>query len=337
MSTTRSSLRQLLDRVRARRGRANLTAGDRLLILGYHRVLPTREAKSMGVQPGMFVTPETLRMHLSVLREYIGFSHLDDWVSMKERSVTKIRTQCAITFDDGWKDNFDYAFPILKEFNCPATIFLATGYIGTQRRFWPERIFELLSDIPRLQRNAAVLSEKIMSLTGVRIRELDERMLNVDDVIERLKQKDDRIICAALNSIERLLRDHNEIRNQPVELLDWNQICHMIDSGLVRLGSHTVEHLRLSEHVGEERVVEELSRSRTFIKEMTGQDPKLFCYPNGEYSQSIVALVRQYYSAACTTNIGWACPDDDPFLLSRICLSEGGSSLPHFFLARLAC
>ena len=59
----------------ARRGRANLGAGNRLLILGYHRVLPVDEAIRMGVQPGMFVTPETLRMHLSVLKNYVDLIH----------------------------------------------------------------------------------------------------------------------------------------------------------------------------------------------------------------------------------------------------------------------
>jgi len=337
ISTARIRLRNVLDRVSARRGRAILAAGDRLLILGYHRVLPVHEAKSKGVQPGMFVAPETLRMHLSVLSEYVDFIHLDDWVSMEDRSASQLRTQCAITFDDGWRDNFDIAFPILKEFNCPATIFLATGYIGTQRRFWPERISKLFSDIPRIQKDAADLSDLIKSLSGVNIRQIKEGKFNVNDVIERVKQKDDRTICASLDLIDDLLGDDNEIVNQQAEMLDWNQIRQMTDSGLVRLGSHTVEHVRLSEQVSEERAVEELRRSRMVIRKMTGQDPKLFCYPNGEHSQSIVALVRQYYSAACTTNMGWARPDDDPFLLPRMCLSEGGSNLPYCFLARLAC
>ncbi len=337
ISTARSSFRRMLDRIKARRGRAILAAGDRLLILGYHRVLPVHEAKSKGVQPGMFVAPETLRMHLSVLREYVDFIHLDDWVGAKERPANTLRTQCAITFDDGWRDNFDYAFPILKEFNCPATIFVATGYIGTRRRFWPERISELLSDISKLRRNETVLSEEIRSLTGVSIREIAQRKFSVNNIIERIKKEDDRTICASLDSIEKMLREHGEIVDQPVEMMDWNQIRSMTDSGLVRVGSHTVEHLRLSEQVSEERAVEELRRSRMVIREMTGQDPKLFCYPNGEYSRSVRALVRQYYSAACTTNFAWVYPDDDQYSLSRICLSEGGSNLPYCFLARLAC
>jgi len=174
-------------------------------------------------------------------------------------------------------------------------------------------------------------------LSGVNIRQINEGKFNVNDVIEQMKQKDDRTICASLDLIDDLLGDDNEIVNQRVEMLDWDQIRLMTDSGLVRVGSHTVEHLRLSEQVSEERAVEELRRSRMVIREMTGQDPKLFCYPNGEYSRSVRALVRQYYSAACTTNFAWVYPDDDQYSLSRICLSEGGSNLPYCFLARLAC
>lgn len=54
---------------------------------------------------------------------------------------------CLITFDDGWKDNYTYAYPVLKRHHIPALIFLTTDFIGTSRAFWHEQLGDLLSKV----------------------------------------------------------------------------------------------------------------------------------------------------------------------------------------------
>ncbi len=335
--TLRSRARGWLDRWRARQGRANLLAGNRILVLGYHRVLPIELAQRLRVQPGMFVTPETLRMQLSLLREHVDFIHLSDQVVNDMGPITHARTKCVVTFDDGWRDNFDFAFPILQELECPATIFLATGYVGTTRKFWPERISGLFGNTDILIGNAAALEimTDLLGKSGSASRSL--KSLGSNDVIEILKQQnDDQSICEKLDAIDRLIDDDSLPDDPSSEFLEWDQVRSMSESGLVRFGSHTVDHLRLSERVAESRVIEELVRSKQHIGEMGGQDTDVFCYPNGEYSDAVVELVRQHYSVACTTNRGWVASGDDRLLLSRILLSEVGSNQAHSFLARLS-
>jgi peptidoglycan/xylan/chitin deacetylase (PgdA/CDA1 family) len=116
-----------------------------LLILMYHRVLPAHGAEAAREEPGMWVAPETLRMHGQVLREFFEPVHLDAWLQSAARGARLPRRAVALTFDDGWRDNFDFAFPVLKELDLPATIFLVSQRIGGGYDSWPNRLGALVT------------------------------------------------------------------------------------------------------------------------------------------------------------------------------------------------
>jgi len=102
-----------------------------LVVLMYHRVLPKDSPARRTEQPGMYVSPETLDLHLGELKRHFELVHLDDWLRRAEARSTLPRLACAITFDDGWRDNYDFALPVLARHGAPATIFLVSSYIGT--------------------------------------------------------------------------------------------------------------------------------------------------------------------------------------------------------------
>jgi hypothetical protein len=117
----------------------------RLWILMYHRILPASDPRFASEEPGMIVTPETFEMQLSVVNSLFTVVDLADWVAKKQRGGALPDKACAITFDDGWADNVEYALPLLEKTNTPATIFVVPEMIGTQRKFWPNRLGELIA------------------------------------------------------------------------------------------------------------------------------------------------------------------------------------------------
>src|SRR6185436_9993566 len=95
----------------------------RFQILGYHKVSP--EAHPFFPP----VPPEIFEQQMKFLSSCYTVMSLQDLVARPLRGEIPQRA-VAITFDDGYQDNYDYAFPILKKYKFPATIFVSTGAIG---------------------------------------------------------------------------------------------------------------------------------------------------------------------------------------------------------------
>jgi hypothetical protein len=205
--------------------------------------------------------------------------------------------------------------------------------MNSKRRFWPERVAGILIQYSKECESGKSLIEEFFQTFLAQQKSVGT--LDPDRVIERLKKYDDETICSALDRIERDLGIEQSVPEGDSEFLTWKQVEEMHRSGLVSIGSHTCQHRRFNEKFDESTMNHELRDSRDEIAKRLGQTPRLFCYPNGQYSASAISLVRRYFRAACTTDPGWVWPGDDAFTLRRVCLSEFASRAPHTFLARL--
>ena len=118
---------------------------DSLTVLTYHRVLPANHPERRVEQPGMVVSPETLAMHLDVLKRSFEVIDLADWLARRESGRPLPRRACSITFDDGWRDNHQYGLPVIERAGVPVTIFLVADFVGSAYEFWPNRLARLVA------------------------------------------------------------------------------------------------------------------------------------------------------------------------------------------------
>ena len=304
----------------------------RLLVLMYHRVLPASHPDRGIEQPGMYVSPETLDMHLTVLRRHFPLVHLDDWLRTAAGKESLPPQACALTFDDGWRDNFEYAFPVLRRHGAPATIFLVSGMTGTNKVFWPNRLARVLAGLRPQERLSEPLESVLAPVIGS-VRERGSwRIEDLDRAIVLAKELEDFGIDRALDEAEARLSGFAALR----AVLDADEVRSMASSGLVRFGSHTQSHYRLRGVVPESILEREVVGSGVEIGGTTGRPADLFCYPNGDLTPAAVAVVRQHYLGAVTTKKGWFVAGADPFLIPRIGVHEDISSRPSALLARIA-
>lgn len=308
-----------------------------LLVLMYHRVLPRNDERLLYEQPGMWVYPETFAMHLQTLRRHFEIVRLADWLERAQNGERLPPRACAITFDDGWRDNYEYAYPILRSEGVPATIFLCSDLVGTDRQFWPERLATFLRSL-----DAGVRADDRRQLTwleelvpALRSSTYSADVESIDRAIEAAKKRysDDsmaRLLDEAMPTI-----NVRENRNEN-PLLDWEQVMEMRDSNTFDFGSHTRTHTRLSRGVGQATLRDQIAESKRVLEAKTRSRIQLFCYPNGDFSPEAYAMVRCAYRGACTTRPGWHSPSDDPFTIRRIGVHEDIAFDPTSFLSRVS-
>jgi len=224
----------------------------------------------------------------------------------------------AITFDDGYRDNFVHAFPILKKMGIPATIFLTTGYIDSGELPWYDQVrlaFKLTLK-PRLS-----LHEIGGPTTGIECE--SQRLEALALTLRWLRSVDDDLRLRLLPDLFHELRVSNGL-NFPGTMLTWDQIRQMKRDGVL-FGAHTVTHPVLG-GLPPSRLEEEILGSKRMIENRLQAPARHFAYPFGKQTDfgapAKQAVQAAGFKTAVTTINGVNAPGQDPLELKRFSLDE---------------
>lgn len=272
-------------------------------ILTYHRVIPLEDVHMQCVQPGMYVTPDMFERHLAFLSaefQLISFSELLAlWTTCRWDAMARY---CVITFDDGWLDTYRHAWPALQRHRIPATVFLPTAFIETDRWFWPDRLGLIIQShfreaLPSRQDRFRRLVKNFPWL--MLAADAFERG-DTDAIVECWKVQPQEQIDACLE--EWIAESQTAFPSQRV-LMNWKEACEM-SSGGVEFGSHSVSH-RILTTLSQPDVAREAAESMAMLREKGLSPIPVFCYPNGNWSTLVADQVRAAgYRAATTTQFG---------------------------------
>jgi peptidoglycan/xylan/chitin deacetylase (PgdA/CDA1 family)/CelD/BcsL family acetyltransferase involved in cellulose biosynthesis len=180
----------------------------------------------------------------------------------------------AITFDDGYEDNYRNAFPILQRYGVPATIFVATGMIDSGEELWFEQLARALQLSGR-----EFLDAEIDVPRRLPLRTLEDRLHARDTLFRILRElpEHQRRECLAM-----LLRDLGPVRQngQHRQMLTWDQIRSM-KAGGIDFGGHTVTHPFLSK-LSPGQAAWEVRECKRRIEDELQSPVSYFAYPNGK-------------------------------------------------------
>jgi len=268
---------------------------------------------------GNHVNIEIFKKQVEYLKKFYNIITLEQLVGYYYIGKKLPNNSVVITFDDGYKTNYNLAFPILKELNIPVTIFLATDFIENKNFLWVDRL-EYAINCTQLN-NFKVEINKYR--VDYKINNYNNKLKCVKECKATLKQfsieKIEEIVTEIENRLDKNLATASQIPNIYLPL-EWSEINVMLASKLISLGNHTHKHAILTKCTDGE-VKNELLLSRKIIKEQTGSDPKYFCYPNGQardFSQRTKEILQeQGFNCGITTISGTNNKRSDVFFLKR--------------------
>jgi len=305
-------------------------------ILTYHRVVSAKELKTGYVQPGMYVTADTFAMQMQFLKQNFSVIALSELLRLwSEGGWDAERRYCVVTFDDGWLDNYLYALPVLKRHELPATVFLPTEFVGTDRWYWPDQIAWLCGharwrDVERRPQAADALQREFPWLAGAAT---PTGSVDADALIERCKAQAQDRIDALLTAWARHL-DVALPRDRQV--INWVEAQEMSAAG-VSFGSHSATH-RILTHLDADEARREIEGSWATLCAKPVAAVPVFCYPNGDWSAEVARWVEAAgYAAAVTTEFGYE--GEAPagrFGLKRINVHDYVTCTPALFAFHLA-
>lgn len=282
--------------------------GNRVLTLYYHKVNVLEHDHNL-----LCVSPIRFRQQmLHLKRNYHIVRFGEDWNALDSDAV-------AVTFDDGYFDNLEYALPILEELEVPATVFVSTGTLGQDKELWWD--------------------------------ELERLVLRGHGIPQSFRLADDEFGCewdtstwehrknayGALHYLMKNVADPDKRERWLMQLWDWRRLSRMprkesltlspdgcrklSASGMISIGAHTVSHPSLARLDGKLQE-HEIRRSIDALSEITGEKVTLFSYPFGQpgedFDDKAVEICRRcgIAKAASTENALWS-SETDPHRIPR--------------------
>ncbi len=198
------------------------------------------------------------------------------------------RRLATISFDDGYKDNIEFAAPILKKFNCPASFYVVSGCIDNNIPTWTY----IMDNVFQKTKKKGI--DLQYDFVPEKFKNVPLQFITPDNQII----KDIKIWLKGISNQQRLLilqeisEQCDDVPLPANKMMSWNDIRQLDQEGFI-IGSHSHTHPLLASLEGEEEISAELKVSAQKIKQETGKWPQTISYPVGSYDERVVRLSKE--------------------------------------------
>lgn len=237
------------------------------LVIGYHRVVEDFESSAKDSIPAMLLSRRMLEHHLDWIGRRFRFVSLDELGARLEATDGRRDPVAAITFDDGYRDFYHHALPVLKRKGVPAAVFVVTGMVGEKRAQIHDRLYLLLARRFRPGSGGPTAFQTTRHM------------------LETLSQAEIEKVIQTLESEVSITEDVF----RPFYPLTW-EMLHEIRGAGITVGSHTRTHV-LMPNESKQRIMDEAAGSRAEIETKLGAAVRHFSYPGGCFDKVAVDAV----------------------------------------------
>ena len=292
-----------------------------VIIMIYHRIAENIN-KEINTELTINHPLAKFKREMRFLRRHFNIVSLDEAVEIIKKREYPNRPTLAVTFDDGFEDNYKLAFPVLKELNIPATIFLTAGLIGSDELSWEDKIGEAILQTKKkhLLLNSCFNGE-IFSLKDI----VAKRNAH-SCITEKMKEID---YSLQVKITEEIIAQLGQPGKNHIRMLNWPEINEM-SAHRITFGAHTMMHPVLS-RMPLESAKKEIQESKQIIEQKIGQRVEHFAFPNGR-REDFTLVLNDYcrhigFKSVLTAVYGNNALGSDVYALKRL---SPGRSMPIF-------
>jgi len=300
-------------------------------ILRYHSINDDRAWSRDYMQASLVVAPELFERQVAFLtRRYkvVGVGEMAEQMHSRGRVDP---ASVAITFDDGYEDNYRCALPILKKYGATATFYITTGTVADARALWTVGIRRAVRSCEKQSVSLSFLGERSIDISTSAGKEDTVKMIT--GIGKRCR----------LEELEKVLAEVYEetgydLGSAPPPgrriMMNWDEIREMHGAGMT-IGAHTDSHYNLPS-LDTSDVAHEVVASRRAIEEELGSQVEHFAYPNGRTDRHCDARVAKIVAVAGFTSAVTSLAGPVSGRFSLYCMPRMGVAPRHRDLARLA-
>ncbi|MCS6871573.1 MAG: polysaccharide deacetylase family protein [Anaerolineae bacterium] len=258
---------------------------NRLTVLAYHRITDATAPDFLYYRPNVSASPQMFARQMAWIAKRFNVISLPVLHAFLTKGRPLPSRPLLITFDDGYLDNYQNAFPVLKRLQLPAVIFLMTSRMEHPAPPWWDECALYLNLTEHQQAELPLIGMCDLSTPEARRAVTDRLLRALKQVPEAEKQ-------AAIRAVRERL-DVPEPTADPPLFVNWEQVREMVAADIACM-PHTVNHPILT-RVDAEQAYYELAESRAQIEAQTDQQATAFAYPNGtpsDYNAAIIQMLR---------------------------------------------
>ncbi|MBV9868592.1 MAG: polysaccharide deacetylase family protein [Abitibacteriaceae bacterium] len=260
-----------------------------LRVLAYHRVLDDDPETFPFDEALISASSEVFQQQMEFVRRNFEVLSFEDLEHCQREGRPWPKRSVIITFDDGYRDNYTHAFPILKALKLPAAIFISTSYMGDcTKLFWWDLVAYCFKHTKRSEVEFPQVHHQPLPLTSAR-----DRHRAILRILRWAKQVPDEVKNQFIDQLAASLEIELPSDIAAGMHLTWEQIKEMADGG-IEFGSHTVTHPILA-NVNEAQLETEICESKKIIEQHLGKEVLVISYPDGRkphYNEQVQQLAK---------------------------------------------
>lgn len=260
-------------------------------VLAYHRIMDVKEDYPFDVDL-VSATPDMFKKQMEFIKKNFNPITMQQFIASLDGGEKLPKRPVLVTFDDGFKDNYSIAYPILRELDIPATIFVATDFISSDETIWFDKLAFFFNRI-----DASEIKIPKLNLTVNIENSMDARRDCYTRVIEKLKLVDNSLRLLVLEELYAQYGDVYKTRTDEEsalsEAMTWTDLKEMSENG-ISIGSHSVTHPILS-MLNPNELSYEIDESKKMLENQLAKPIDSIAYPVGQYesyTKEVVSTIK---------------------------------------------